>query len=921
MTDFPSIHLPLESQSIAWPSGADHADEIASRSLPESLNRLKCQFWETYFNWKRRRLEDNHNNIQEPVSNAFQCPWYSIVALPAHCEVKNIEQHGGRALEVTQTLGAALDIPQGEGRVVKFDDTVEHADWYAMADFPSMQSPCKSLSVPVLPALLGLFAILFVLKNVVKTYRKNKKRKAPSLTLQRKRLKSNNYVCNKMSINCTTLVHQQSNHVVSGGFRDIFIGVSDRYSIATTSRPSCYVGLRIMSTRDINALLQRLPHIEPFRNSLLGCHLNVHTETLLEQMNGPGLHSPRTARGLLELQALCHEMPSKSPVEDPQSFINTIGFAHNQSDCCRNAWITLFRFYFNLFKLSSHYRGLEVFQIGEQPQVFSCLQVYVSNIGIDKINLTLLQILSEEYNTTSPRLVHVPEVLIILLNRMRNNKGKVEKDCCSVAFPSELDIGNCCNASDVSSKYRVRGAIFHDGEEVLSGHYRAAIKNFDNDKWVVMNGHQVEVFDLSVPHEHAAFAKQTCQPDMLLYVSSKFMDVYREDDKRFRSFFEKEQSVQSNSNPTTLGRIPTAHQNHSLNIFNKVDSSNENVAQNSPNSNFPIEHLESNCSRVEIVRGDSSDSSPAIERVEQDQSSFQQENQSVSHNINSTTIDIQNITVDDFAVEDDSNISDMDLEDALSTQMSSSRATSIFDDVPLLNHDWEIASVSSLFTDNSDKISPRKNMMHNNPERTASLTLPHSPSKEVRNEHCSTWTPNSSSSLSALQSPVLEKVVNRRSLRKRAASVKHPKRQEHISIVSQDERWDQHFEALKQYKESEGTCAVPKRRKWTGLALGRWVCEQRIAHSREKLAPERFERLEAIGFHWNGTESYRSKLEENFNDFLNELVKYKIAHGNCCVPCNFPENPKLGRWVERQRARCKPSTERYKLLEAMGFWK
>lgn len=162
-----------------------------------------------------------------------------------------------------------------------------------------------------------------------------------------------------------------------------------------------------------------------------------------------------------------------------------------------------------------------------------------------------------------------------------------------------------------------------------------------------------------------------------------------------KAFFEKEQSVQSNSNPTTLGRIPTAHQNHSLNIFNKVDSSNENVAQNSPNSNFPIEHLESNCSRVEIVRGDSSDSSPAIERVEQDQSSFQQENQSVSHNMNSTTIDIQNITVDDFAVEDDSNISDMDLEDALSTQMSSSRATSIFDDVPLLNHDWEIASVVS----------------------------------------------------------------------------------------------------------------------------------------------------------------------------------------------------------------------------------
>ena len=65
------------------------------------------------------------------------------------------------------------------------------------------------------------------------------------------------------------------------------------------------------------------------------------------------------------------------------------------------------------------------------------------------------------------------------------------------------------------------------------GHYRAAIKNFDNDKWVILNDHQVDVFDLSVPHQFAAFAKQTCQPHMLLYVSSKFMDVYREDDMRF----------------------------------------------------------------------------------------------------------------------------------------------------------------------------------------------------------------------------------------------------------------------------------------------------------------------------------------------------------------------------------------------------
>lgn len=40
---------------------------------------------------------------------------------------------------------------------------------------------------------------------------------------------------------------------------------------------------------------------------------------------------------------------------------------------------------------------------------------------------------------------------------------------CDFAFSQELDLGNCCNISDVASKYSIRGAIFHDGEEVNSG--------------------------------------------------------------------------------------------------------------------------------------------------------------------------------------------------------------------------------------------------------------------------------------------------------------------------------------------------------------------------------------------------------------------------------------------------------------------
>jgi hypothetical protein len=179
---------------------------------------------------------------------------------------------------------------------------------------------------------------------------------------------------------------------------------------------------------------------------------------------------------------------------------------------------------------------------------------------------------------------------------------------------------------------------------------------------------------------------------------------------------------------------------------------------------------------------------------------------------------------------------------------------------------------------------------------------------------------NTSSSTSVLNNPVPQKIPYVSSFKNVAASVEDPKRQKNNSIKSQDEKWDLYYEALMQYKELNGTCGVTKRYIWTGMKLGRWVCEQRIACKRGKLVQDRFERLEKLGFHWNGEEHYHAKLEENFNYFLEELVKYKDEHGNVCVPCNYPENRKLGRWVESQRARCKPSTKRYKLLEALGFW-
>ncbi|KAL7488746.1 hypothetical protein ACHAW6_016115 [Cyclotella cf. meneghiniana] len=243
---------------------------------------------------------------------------------------------------------------------------------------------------------------------------------------------------------------------------------------------------------------------------------------------------------------------------------------------------------------------------------------------------------------------------------IRVNNGNIEKDCRSVEFPSELDLGNCCNISDVASKYSIRGAIFHDGEEVNSGHYRAAIKNYDTDNWVLMDDHEVEKLDLSVPHEQASFANRMCQPQMLLYISSEFIDVYKEDDKRFR----------------VTRRIPIASQNDSLHNLNEVDSLNGKLA---PKLNSPSEHFDtvdnsipvyvakgdesirpmSNkaCSSVEIARGYTSGFLSDDVSMEHHLSSPEHKNQSHYHEMTPTSID-------NSGAEFDFNISDTGLENA-----------------------------------------------------------------------------------------------------------------------------------------------------------------------------------------------------------------------------------------------------------------
>ena len=64
------------------------------------------------------------------------------------------------------------------------------------------------------------------------------------------------------------------------------------------------------------------------------------------------------------------------------------------------------------------------------------------------------------------------------------------------------------------------------------------------------------------------------------------------------------------------------------------------------------------------------------------------------------------------------------------------------------------------------------------------------------------------------------------------------------------EQWEEGFSKLQQFKEREGHCSVPQGHKEGDFTLGNWVRKQRS--KKDTHTPERIERLNALGFVWDG---------------------------------------------------------------------
>ncbi len=140
--------------------------------------------------------------------------------------------------------------------------------------------------------------------------------------------------------------------------------------------------------------------------------------------------------------------------------------------------------------------------------------------------------------------------------------------------------------------------------------------------------------------------------------------------------------------------------------------------------------------------------------------------------------------------------------------------------------------------------------------------------------------------------------------------------------------WESRLVELIQYQRMMGNSNVPKCYP-PNPSLGYWVNEQRFQYRRlingksSYMNQSKIDSLNAIGFVWSLRESKRP-----WNEWIEELRKYKAEHGNVDVPLKYEKNVPLGAFVNNQRSEYRklkkgdPSSmteEKIRDLQSLGF--
>jgi hypothetical protein len=126
--------------------------------------------------------------------------------------------------------------------------------------------------------------------------------------------------------------------------------------------------------------------------------------------------------------------------------------------------------------------------------------------------------------------------------------------------------------------------------------------------------------------------------------------------------------------------------------------------------------------------------------------------------------------------------------------------------------------------------------------------------------------------------------------------------------------FEERFAHLKHYKAEYGDCLVPTvYEKDPQLAHSVASLRRKYQQMKKKgelqacsvgLSQDQIDRLDSIGFIWD------ARKGEPWDTMFQKLVKFKQRHGNCLVPTVYPQDTRLGHWVQTQRQAYKRTMKR-----------
>jgi hypothetical protein len=129
--------------------------------------------------------------------------------------------------------------------------------------------------------------------------------------------------------------------------------------------------------------------------------------------------------------------------------------------------------------------------------------------------------------------------------------------------------------------------------------------------------------------------------------------------------------------------------------------------------------------------------------------------------------------------------------------------------------------------------------------------------------------------------------------------------------------WNTQYLSLLEYKSKNGDCNVP--RDYVDKTLGNWVSRQRQLNRQNKLAKDKIEKLESIGFQW-GELKGNSELAVWMKSF-SKLKTFYNKHGHSSPKKSYGDKQLIS-WVQQQRHKKrngKLKSKYFDLLEGIKF--